>query len=504
MHEKSHAATVIVGSIAATALAMLLPASVAFTLSEYGPARGFLYSSLLVASLAILVHLATRSGASQARTRIHPFAYLSLIYLGLPALMALPLTEAGLELSFGMAWFEMVSAFTTTGASLIEDEASRSLNLWRATVAWGGGLFLLVVAMAILAPLNLGGFEMLGITRETTAGVSPAARLQADPFHDSRVDDLTLARLDAQIRLIAPVYLALTLVLWVMLSMAGSPPLLALTLAMSTLSTAGIAPEGVISGPVVEVLVLIFLLPALSRRAWPGARQWRGQGSILRDPEVRLAMVVVAGVSLVMLVRHLLHTGGQEPPEALAKLWGVVFTAIAFLTTAGFVANTGDVVSGVFGGPAGIVLLGLAMIGGGVATTAGGMKLLRVFALYWQARHGLDRLVHPEGVGGDGPRLRGLRSHGAFAAWLFLMTFIFALSAVTAALTLLGMPFEDAMIYTVAALTTTGPLAEIAGAAPLSWASLDMPEQIILGFGMVLGRLEFLLLLSVLWWQGRG
>ena len=73
-------------------------------------------------------------------------------------------------------------------------------------------------------------------------------------------------------------------------------------------------------------------------------------------------------------------------------------------------------------------------------------------------------------MGGDGPRLRGLRSEGAFSAWLFLMVFILTLSGLVMALVLMGHPLEDALIYASAALTTTGPLTDIAGPEPLALA----------------------------------
>ena len=71
------------------------------------------------------------------------------------------------------------------------------------------------------------------------------------------------------------------------------------------------------------------------------------------------------------------------------------FTALSFLATAGFVSTVGAPEATAFAGPAGIVLLGLAMLGGGIATTAGGLKLLRGFALLWQAKHEMEKLVHP-------------------------------------------------------------------------------------------------------------
>ena len=500
MPRRSHGIVILVALMGVTALAMLLPAAVGFTLREHTLARAFLYSAGLLGSVTGLVYLASRSGPVVSAGGAHPFYYLTFAYLFLPVLMAIPLTEAVPGIRFIDAWFEMLSAFTTTGASVLEGEVTRSLHLWRATVAWGGGLFLMVVAIALLAPLNLGGFELFR-NRSGAVGASTAWGEVHQPTRiDESYDDKTLPRMADQVRVIAPVYVGLTLLLWVALSIAGNPPLVALMLAMSTLSTSGIAPEGALSGVATEMLIAVFLILALSRRLWPGARgMQQGQGPFWRDPELLLAGAILGVIFAVLVLRALFVTHEAGFWGHLSMIWGHAFTSLSFLSTTGFISQVGGGVTAVFPGSAGIVLLGLVILGGGVATTAGGLKLMRVFALAWQARREVSKLVYPDSVGGDGERLRSLRREGAFSAWLFLMIFIFSLTALTALLSLTGLRLEDATIYAVAALTTTGPLAQIGGHDPLHWATLGDLAKMILAFGMLLGRLELLLLLSVFW-----
>ena len=500
MPRRSHGVVIVVALMGVTALAMLLPAAVGFTLREHQLARAFLYSSLLLGALTVFVHLANRSGSVVKITTAHPFFYLSFAYVFLPVLMAVPLTEAVPGIRFIDAWFEMLSAFTTTGASVLEGEVTRSLHLWRATVAWGGGLFLMAVAVALLAPLNVGGFELFR-SQSGTIGVTPGWVEMHQPTRiDESYDDKVLSRLADQLRVIAPVYVGLTLLLWVALSIAGNPPLVALMLAMSTLSTSGIAPEGALSGLASEMLIACILIFALSRRLWPGAQSMQQmQGPRWRDPELLLAAVILAAILVALVLRASLMSSPMGLDAHLATIWGHVFTSLSFLSTTGFISEVGGGVPGIFAGAAGIVLLGLALLGGGVATTAGGLKLMRVFALAWQARREVSKLVYPDSVGGDGARLRGLRRDGAFSAWLFLMIFIFTLTALTALLTLTGMRMEDSTIFAVAALTTTGPLVQIAGPEVLHWSELGDIGKMILALGMLLGRLELLLLLSVFW-----
>ncbi len=484
--------------IGVTALAMLLPAAVGFTLREHALARAFLYSAALLGSLAGMIYLAARANPFDDGPLSHPFAILTLAYLLLPALMAVPLTEAVPDMRFGDAWFEMLSAFTTTGASLLEGGTSRGVDLWRATVAWGGGLFVLVSVMALLVPFNLGGVELLRSQTEGANLIVEAGQNQT-LFQDSD-QSRNLQRLRDQLSVIAPAYLGVTLVLWVGLSMLGNPPLVALMLAMSTLSTSGIVPVGVVTSVPSEALIALVLVFALSRRLWPGARALSADQSPKRqDPELMLAASILALVVMALVLRAIFAPGPGGFVAQLADIWAHGFTALSFLTTTGFISAASGGLAQVFSGPAGLVLMGLALFGGGVATTAGGLKLMRVFALGWQARREVSKLVYPDSVGGDGPRLRGLRREGAFAAWLFLMIFIFALISLTAGLTLAGLTLEEAAVFAIAALTTTGPLPLIAAAEPLYWAALGDGAKIMLGFGMVLGRLELLLLLSVLW-----
>jgi trk system potassium uptake protein len=498
MQGSAQGPVIMVTLIGVTAVAMLLPAAVGFTLREHALARAFLYSAALLASLAGIIYLAARANPAGEGPLSHPFAVLTLTYLLLPALMAVPLTEAVPSMGFGDAWFEMLSAFTTTGASVLDGNTSRGVDLWRATVAWGGGLFVLVSVMALLVPFNLGGVELLRSQYSATNQIFEPGQTQA-LFQDSD-QSRNLQRLRDQVSVIAPAYLGITLVLWVGLSMAGTPPLVALMLAMSTLSTSGIVPNGVETSLVSEVLIALVLVLALSRRLWPGARVLTADQSPKRqDPELMLAAAILGLVLLALVLRTMLAPVAGGVSGQLADIWAHTFTALSFLTTTGFISAANGGLAQVFSGPAGLVLLGLTLFGGGVATTAGGLKLLRVFALGWQARREVSKLVYPDSIGGDGPRLRGLRREGAFAAWLFLMVFIFALCALTAGLTLAGLTLEEAIIFAVAALTTTGPLPLIAAAEPLSWGALGDWAKILLGFGMVLGRLELLLLLSVLW-----
>ena len=142
--------------------------------------------------------------------------------------------------------------------------------------------------------------------------------------------------------------------------------------------------------------------------------------------------------------------------------------------------------------------MGLALIGGGVATTAGGVKLLRVFALYQNGSREMERLVHPSSVSGAGASGRRLQSNGAFIAWIFFMLFAMTMAAITLLLALFGVNFEDALVLSIAGLTTTGPVIQLADTTPIVLAELGPYAKSVFCAAMVLGRLETLAIIAIL------
>jgi len=179
-------------------------------------------------------------------------------------------------------------------------------------------------------------------------------------------------------------------------------------------------------------------------------------------------------------------------------IWGDLFTIASFLTTTGFESRywlSATDWSGLH--TPGVFLIGLALIGGGVATTAGGVKLLRIYALFRHSERELQRLLHPSSVSGGGREARRIRKQGAYISWIFFMLFAMSIAGVMLALSLTGVQFETTMILAVSALTTTGPLADIAAESPISFSGIPDAAKVILVFAMVLGRLETLAIIAL-------
>ncbi|MBZ0124390.1 MAG: TrkH family potassium uptake protein, partial [Roseovarius sp.] len=354
-----------------------------------------------------------------------------------------------------------------------------------------------VTAAAVLAPLNLGGFE---VTAQAEPGQS-AQRL--DRFRRAG-SARRITRAGAQL---APVYAGLTGVLWVLLTIGGERPLVAIVHAMSTLATSGISPVGGLqnadAGLAGEALIFLFLVFALSRLTFSSDTATAAQTGLRDDPELRFGLWLAAAAALVLFLRHWIAAYDVDEVrdfnQALAALWGTVFTVLSFLTTAGFESAAWGAARDWSGlGTPGLVLMGLAIVGGGVATTAGGVKLLRVYALYLGGRREMERLLHPSSVGRAGQAGRRIRREGALIAWIFFMLFALSLAVVTVAFASLGQGIESATVLAIAALSTTGPLTQAAAATPIDLLEMGAAAKLLFCAAMVLGRLETLAIIALL------
>ena len=478
-------------------LSMYLPAIHATVQRSHSEARAFFYAGTLTLTIVTLVAIAM-AAQPRRRSSLRNLAALMAAFTLLPLILAVPFHDALGTTSFLNSYVEMVSSLTTTGATLFDPaRLSPTLHLWRGMVGWMGGFLIWVAASAILAPLNLGGFEVTatsepgqGETRFTQGGL-------ADPQQ-------RIIRVTAQL---LPIYTGLTLALWLMLLILGDPPLVALIHGMSVMATSGISPLGGVqdaaSGLAGEMLIALFLLFGLSRLTFSSDTITTARRGIQHDPEFRLGMLLALGVTVLLFLRHYLGafqvSATSDMLAPLRALWGSFFTILSFLTTTGFQSAYWEAARRWWGlENSGIILMGLALMGGGVATTAGGVKLLRVWALYLHGLREMDRLVHPSSVGHSRSGSSRIARKGAFFAWIFFMFFAVSLMFLSLAFAALGSTFEQAIVLSIAGLTTTGPLVGTGSVAPVLLIELGQSAKLLFCAAMVLGRLELLAFIALL------
>lgn len=478
--------------------AMMLPAAVATATQDYRTGRVFLYAGLMVLMVAILLGFASQTPRRPPSERSH-LASLFLAYLWLPLVLAMPMDQAVGNTRFINVYLDMVSALTTTGAEVFDPaRLAPAVHLWRGLVGWFGGLLIWITAFAVLAPLNLGGFE---VTSEAIVqGKVVNARGQM------RAADAS-SRLRKHAVRLTPIYAGLTVTLALVLVAAGEEPLVAAIHAMSTLATSGITPVGGLenrpTGLYGEAIIFVFFLFALSRRTYSSGVGREFRERITKDREIRLALFAVIVLPTLLFLRH--WVGALEVDEladgraAFSALWGSIFTVLSFLTTTGFVSDAwGDARAWSGLQTPGLLLVGLVLMGGGVATTAGGVKLLRVYALYKHGVREMGKLIYPSSVAGAGRLGRRIRREGAYIAWVVFMLLVLSIAAIMVALASTGLVFEEAMILAIATLTTTGPLASVAGATPIDYFTLSDAAKLICATAMIVGRIETLVLIALL------
>ncbi|MBO9472319.1 TrkH family potassium uptake protein [Shimia sp. R10_1] len=478
---------------------MYVPAAVALAQDDHFVSRSFFYSGTLVLFACTLIAMAIYGTQGRVRTIDNLKALLMALGV-LPAVLALPMYETLGVVPYVDVYFEMVSSITTTGMTTYEPASmlTDAVHLWRGIVGWIGGLLMWIAAAAVLAPLSLGGFEVtaMGEPGQVSAGQGHVQRARP------------MKRWSRAARALLPIYIGLTVALWIMLVVLGDRPIVGLMNAMATLSTSGIT-SGVgvqdsNSGIAGEMIIFLFMLFALSRGTFSSDTGAVRRNSLLQDPELRLGFLIVVIVPSMLFARHwfgaLSEDEVSDPLAAIKALWGAMFMVMSFLTTTG-VESSEWLLARDWSGlqTPGMILLALAMVGGGVATTAGGVKLLRVYALYVQGLGEMERLVHPNVVlGRKRAGARGLRRRGAVIAWVFFMLFALSIAVVSLLLALAGNSFEEAIILAVSALTTTGPLTQVAGEFPIAISSLGATEKLIICAAMIVGRLEALAVIALI------
>ncbi len=480
-------------------LLMYVPAVMASLQREHFVARMFFYSGTFVLFACALIAIAIQGTQRRSRSSDNLKAlFFAVVFL--PAIMAIPMYETLDVVPFLDVYFEMVSCLTTTGMTIYEPFSMLSdpLHLWRGMVGWFGGMLMWIAAAAVLAPLSLGGFEVTAL--------GEAGQVSSRQSHMQRAKPMK--RWSKAAQALVPVYVGLTLALAIMLIVMGDRPFVATMHAMATMSTSGISAVGGLaqsnSGVGGEMVIFLFLLFALSRGAFSSDTGAVRRSSLWEDPEMRLGLLIVVIVPLALFMRHWVGAFEEDaindPMAALKAAWGGIFTVMSFLTTTGFESAEWHVARDWSGlKTPGLILMALAMVGGGVATTAGGVKLLRVYALYLQGLGEMERLVHPNVVVGlRRTGARRIRRKGAVIAWVFFMLFALSLAAVTVALALLGNDFQEASILAIAALSTAGPLTQVAGEFPIAISSLGGAEKLILCAAMIFGRLEALAVIALI------
>ena len=472
-------------------LLMIIPSIVAFVEKDYFVGRTFLYSSLAGVFIYLLISIAL-SNIPQTQNNFEKLVSFILSYLLLPIFMCIPVVLSLDYVSLIDGWLEMVSAFSTTGLNVITvgrlDESA--FQLWLAMVSWIGGIFFWICAISILLPLNINRFDI---------GVTDFASGSSNKSHESGNSVIKFARH------LIPIYVSITVFLWLLLTLSGVPGLKALIMAMSVISTSGfdITSYDATNIFIVEGIIVLFFAFAVSKSIFTRDIYDLQKFRILKDPEIRLALIIILVVTVLFFANSVIVLISENTDISITmliqNLWGIFFTVISYLVTMGIESNvwTNEPHSARAEMTL-VALMGLTVIGGGVATTAGGVKLLRVYILYRNAAQEVDMMLHPNSI--PSKKGKGLISDNKtnrLMAWIFFMLFMAALAFFTLVFSMLFDDIRPGLALSVSALTTTGPLFVNAG-YEIVITDINQIFKFLLGIAMILGRLEILVIVALL------
>ena len=480
---RGRTAPFVVGSVL-TAVGVMLAAFCIAAIALGEPAAGFGLGGLLGVSAGLALRLWGREGAPGRRrgepTRREALVALLASWALVPLLGALPFVGAGV-LGPLDAYFEAMSGFTTTGATVVTEFAGVGpvLFMWRAFTQWIGGIGIIVLFVGLFPQLAIAG-------RQLFFAEAPGP-----------TEDRLTPRLRQTATALLAVYGGLTLACALGYAAAGMSAYDAVAHAFTTMAAGGFSPHD----RSFEVFAPAVMWVAVAFMAFAGANfalLYRGLAgrtwAILRDVELRTYLAVAA---LVTVALALVLTADGYP---LLDAWRHgAFQTLSILTSTGYASAD----FGAWSERSQALLLLVAFVGGSAGSAAGGIKVARWVILTQHTAREVRRTLHPRAVLPVrlGPRVVPEDVLRAVAAFATLYLTLFALT--TALLVLLGEDFVTAFTATIACLGNIGP--GLGGVGPMaSYAELHPAGKALLIFCMYAGRLEVVTVFALFthgWWR---
>ena len=475
----------LLGSVLALfSVLFLLPISTALYYHESA------LTPFLVGALSSLAAgLVVRTATLRFRTDLKPrdaYLLVTLTWLVLAAVATVPLLMLLPGLSFTHAFFESMSGLSTTGSTVLYglDGLPHALNMWRASLSWLGGMGIIVMAVAILPLLGIGGMEMY---RSETPG----------PVKDAKLTP----RIAQTAQLLWFVYAGLTAVCAVALRAAGMNWFDAICHAFSALSLGGFSTHdasiGYFHSPLIEMVLMIFMLIAAMNFATHFLALRKGEpATYRRDPEAKWPLVWI-GLSCIGVSIHV-WLNNVYPDFATAFRF-VSFNLVSIATSCGLV-NTDYGHWPVF---APMWMLFLSCVCASSGSTGGGIKVFRVLVLVKQSVREMFALVHPQAVAPLKIAGQLVSNRVVFSVLAFIFLYFITSVVLTFALLISGLDFTSSVSAIVASINNAGPGLNVVGPGT-TYGTLSDFQLWMCTAAMFLGRVEIftvLILFTPTFWR---
>ncbi len=457
--------------------ALLLLVPLAFAVGRHDLAEAaFVQSTVVTALCGLAMSLVTRRFRRELQPR-DGFVLVGMTWLTLPVFGALPLLLAIPGLSVTDAYFEAMSAFTATGATALSglDALPLSVNVWRCFMMWVGGLGIIVLAVAILPMLGVGGSQLF---RAEVAG----------PMKDQKLTP----RIADTARAIWGAYVLLSVACFGAYRWAGMSWEDAFMHMCTTVSLGGFSSHDLSFGywdsPLIEAVAVCFMLLAgINLLLYFVAWRSRSLAVLWRSAEVRAFYAVLAG-SIVLITGYLVANDAYDSPwEALRH---AAFHVVSVATTTGYASY--DYAQWPLFAPLLMILLGCFATCAG--STGGGIKMVRMLLMLKQSGRELVRIVHPNVVNPVVLNGQAVSDRVMQSVIAYMMMYGATLVGFTMLLLFSGLDVVTAFTAVIACVNNIGPgLGEVGPA--VNYGGLTDFQTWVCSFAMLLGRLE---LLSVL------
>jgi trk system potassium uptake protein len=428
--------------------------------------------------------LACRRGKRELKPR-DGFLLVTLAWILMAAIATVPLMMVIDDLSFTDAFFETLSGLTTTGATVLTglENLPPALNIWRHELNWLGGMGIIVLAVAILPLLGVGGMQLF---KAETTGVNKESKLTA------RIADTAKA--------LWLVYAIATLLCILALKAAGMNWLDAICHAFSCLSLGGFstydASVGQFDAPVIEFVLIVFMVFAAINFA-SHFLVWHKRSFAVYEHDAE-AWAVMSLLGMSTLVCALYLDVAATYPDFLSSLRHVAFNLVSIATDCGYASQDFDKWPAFV--PLWMLFLSCVTVSSG--STGGGIKMVRMLILAQQGLIELKRLIHPRLVAPLRLGKAAVSQQIAGAVLGFIFLYILTVGELTFLLVASGLDFTSSISAIIACINNMGPGLNVVGPAQNYQALTDF-QTWVCAAAMLIGRLEvmtvFVLLTPSFW-----
>lgn len=465
-------------------LTHVLPLGAALYFDD-GMASAFLFSLVLNFSAGYFTWLITRKYAPELRSR-DGFLLVSVAWPGGAAFATVPFLLGLPALSLTDAYFESISALTTTGATVLFhlDRMPASINLWRHLLEWIGGMGIIVLAVAVLPLLRVGGMQ---VYKAEMPG----------PMKDAKLTP----RITETAKTLWLVYAALTLACMVALRLAGMSWFDAICHGFSTMALGGFSTHdasiGFFDSVAIEMILIAFMIVgAINFATHFLALRTRSARIYVRDSEAK-ALIGLVAFSCIGVALYLWQTGTYT--DYWAALRHSAFNVVSIATTCGFAS----VDFGQWPIFAPMWMLFLACITASAGSTGSGIKMIRTLILVRQSLREMQQLLHPQIA--NPLKIGGVPVPNNVIFSVLGFIFVYIATVATASLLLLasGLDFLTTFSAVLACINNMGPGLNLVGPAAHYGVLTDF-QKWVLAVTMFLGRIEIfsaLILLTPAFWR---